>query len=75
MKYNLNLLKRNMMPNLKNYSLRNAIFILNKLRVKIKVNGTGKVVSQSIPVGTKIHKNSLVTLNCKETQISGTIVY
>jgi len=75
MKYNLSLLKRNMMPNLKNYSLRNAIFILNKLRVKIKVNGTGKVVSQSIPVGTKIHKNSLVTLNCKETQISGTIVY
>ncbi len=71
----LNLVKKNKMPDLTNYSLRDAIFVLNKIGIKYKVRGSGKVVAQSISAGQKIHKGLLVTLECKETQINGAVVY
>lgn len=63
------------MPDLKDYSLRDAIFILNKLELKYKINGTGKVVSQSIAAGEKIKKGMICKIDCEEITVTGTMVY
>ncbi|MFO7447998.1 MAG: penicillin-binding transpeptidase domain-containing protein [Ignavibacteriaceae bacterium] len=65
----------NTMPDLKNSSVRDAILTLNKLGIKYKVNGSGRIVSQSISAGEKINKKSLCVLTCEEITVSGTTVY
>ncbi|MEJ5351285.1 MAG: penicillin-binding protein [Melioribacteraceae bacterium] len=55
---------KNVMPDLKNHSLRDAIAILNEIGLNYKIIGTGKVVSQSIEPGTAIDKNSVCYLKC-----------
>ncbi|MEG8948059.1 penicillin-binding protein [Rosettibacter firmus] len=55
---------KNVMPNLINHSLRDAIAILNELGVKYKITGIGKIVSQSIEPGTPINHNSICYLQC-----------
>ena len=67
--------KTKVMPELKDYSLRDAIIILTRLDMKYKVNGAGVVVSQSISPGNKIVKGSTCVLECKEITVPGTIVY
>jgi cell division protein FtsI (penicillin-binding protein 3) len=63
------------MPDLANSSVRDAITILTKLGLKYKVNGSGRVVSQSINAGNKVTKGSLCILECKEITVPGTYVY
>lgn len=63
-KQNIN--ANNIMPDLKNYSLREAIVILTKLGLKYKVSGSGKISSQSITPGTQIKKGSI----CKITSMN-----
>ena len=65
----------NRMPDLKDYSVRDAILILSKLGLKYKVNGSGKVIAQSIQSGGAIHKGSYCILDCKETVVAGAVVY
>ena len=65
----------NVMPNLKNYSIRDAIYLLTKLGIRYKIKGTGKITSQSINPGEKIYSGAVCVLDCKETQINGTVVY
>lgn len=67
--------KTSTMPNLKGYSVRDAMFALSKLGLKFKINGNGKVISQSISSGSEIHQGSFITLNCKEITVSGAAVY
>lgn len=67
--------KTTIMPELKDYSLRDAIMILTRMQVKYKVSGSGVVVSQSIEPGDKIKKGSTCVLECKEIAVSGTTVY
>lgn len=67
--------KTTVMPQLKDYSLRDAIMILTRLEMKYKVRGSGVVVSQSILPGNKIIKGSTCVLECKEVTVPGTIVY
>ena len=43
------------MPNVVGMGARDAVFALEKMGVKVKVNGTGQVKSQSIPAGTRLH--------------------
>jgi len=65
----------NRMPDLKDYSVRDAILILSRLGLKYKVNGSGKVIAQSIQSGDAIHKGSYCILDCKETVVAGAVVY
>lgn len=60
----INVVNKNVMPDLKNHSLRDAIAILNEIGLNYKIIGTGKVVSQSIEPGTAIDKNSVCYLKC-----------
>ncbi len=63
------------MPDLTNYNLRNAILILSKLGVGFKISGSGKIISQSIQPGVKIRKGITCELVCRESVINGTVVY
>jgi cell division protein FtsI (penicillin-binding protein 3) len=63
------------MPDLTNYNLRNAILVLSKLGIDFKINGSGKIVSQSIQPGVKIRKGITCELVCRESEINGTVVY
>jgi cell division protein FtsI/penicillin-binding protein 2 len=65
----------NKMPDLKNYSVRDAISILSELGLKYKVNGSGKVFAQSIQSGDAIHKGLYCVLDCKENVVRGVAVY
>ena len=67
--------KSDIMPDLKKYSLKDAISVLSRLGVKYKVSGAGKIVAQSIPPGEKIRKGILCTLDCRETILNGAAVY
>ena len=53
------------MPNLKNYTKRDAIKILNDLGLKYSIVGSGKVVSQSIKQGTKLNNVLICNLKCQ----------
>ena len=45
---------RTTMPNLKNLSVRKAIAILTELNIDYKIEGSGRVIEQSIPKGKRI---------------------
>jgi len=67
---NQNIKLTNVMPDLKSYSLREALVILNKLELKYKITGSGKISSQSIAPGTIITKGLVCKIICRETQNS-----
>ena len=56
----------NIMPDLRNYSLREALVILTRLGLKYKVSGSGKISSQSILPGSQIKKGAICKINCNE---------
>jgi cell division protein FtsI (penicillin-binding protein 3) len=53
---------KNTLPNLKGMAGMDAVALLENWGLKVKVNGIGKVSSQSIPAGTQVKKNTQVTL-------------
>lgn len=53
---------KNSMPDVRYMTLRDALFALENRRVKVKVEGRGRVVSQDISPGTPITKNTTVTI-------------
>jgi len=57
--------KKGFMPNLKGYSLRDALFILENRGVKVKVEGQGKVYQQSVRPGRGIAIGDKVTLKLR----------
>ena len=52
----------NAMPDVKNMTLKDALYLLENLNVKVLTKGRGKVVAQDIVPGTAINKNQTVTL-------------
>ncbi len=68
-------IKPGSMPDLKQFSLREAIVTLSKIGLKYKVNGSGVVVEQSILPGTNIRKGEYCELFCKEPNLIGATVY
>lgn len=52
----------NQMPDVKGMGLRDALALLEELNLKVKVQGVGKVVAQSIPSGAKIQQQQTVFL-------------
>jgi cell division protein FtsI (penicillin-binding protein 3) len=67
--------KTGVMPDLRNYTVREAIQVLNQIGVKYKLKGTGKVLTQSIMPGEKISGNSLCELTCGENNSRTAVVY
>ncbi len=57
-------INKKIMPNLINYSMRDAIVILNEIGLKYRITGTGRIVSQSIEPGSAIDNNSICYLKC-----------
>jgi cell division protein FtsI (penicillin-binding protein 3) len=50
------------MPDVRNMTLRDALFNLEARGLKVTVQGKGRVVAQDILPGTAIRKNTLVTI-------------
>jgi cell division protein FtsI (penicillin-binding protein 3) len=67
--------KNNLMPDLSNYSLRDAILYLTRIGLKYKVSGSGTVVSQSITPGVKIPKGSICKISCENSKMKGAVIY
>ena len=53
-------IKEHEVPNVKGMGLRDALFILENRGLKVKVNGSGKVVDQSVKPGTKIEGQNIL---------------
>lgn len=52
----------NIVPDLTGMGLRDALFLLEKRHLKVKANGVGKVISQSLPFGHKVTPNETIIL-------------
>jgi cell division protein FtsI (penicillin-binding protein 3) len=57
-----NTIRREVMPNVKGMGLKDALFLLESMGLKVKVKGRGKIVTQSLDPGTNIAKGLTVTL-------------
>ncbi len=54
---------KTVMPDLRGLPAKDALYILENMGLKVKINGSGKVVSQSISRGTRIKRQQKVELN------------
>lgn len=55
-------MKQQVMPNVKGMGLRDALYLLESLGMKVSVKGKGKVANQSLQPGVAISKGATVTL-------------
>jgi cell division protein FtsI (penicillin-binding protein 3) len=53
---------KNVMPDLKSMTLKDALYLLENIDIKVLTKGRGKVVAQDILPGTTINKNQTITL-------------
>lgn len=60
--------KNNLMPDLQNKSMREAVSLFNEIGLKYKVIGTGNVISQSIEPGASIKKGDICLIKCEPTK-------
>ena len=70
-KAKVNIKNKNVMPDLTNYNLRDALNILHQIGLKYKIHGEGKVVTQSILPGIKIKTGQVCSLYCEIKKITG----
>ncbi|MBD0294065.1 MAG: PASTA domain-containing protein, partial [Flavisolibacter sp.] len=50
------------MPDVRNMTLRDALYVLENMDVKVNVKGRGKVLMQDVSPGTPIGRNQSITL-------------
>ena len=60
--FNPEAVSRNLMPDVSGMGLKDALFLLEQIGLRVIVNGRGSVVSQSIKPGTLINKGMPVVL-------------
>jgi cell division protein FtsI (penicillin-binding protein 3) len=53
---------KNSMPNVKGMGLKDALYLLEGMQLKVIVKGRGKVMNQSVVAGTAVNKNTVVVL-------------
>jgi cell division protein FtsI (penicillin-binding protein 3) len=53
---------KNKMPDVKGMTLKDALYLLENMNVKVFVKGKGRVVAQDVLPGTALNKNQTVTL-------------
>lgn len=52
-------------PNLKGMTLKDALYLLENMKVKVIYEGQGKVVSQSLEIGTPVRNDMVIMLKCE----------
>ncbi len=57
-----NLIREQVMPNVKGMGLKDALYLLENMGLKVAVKGKGKIVTQSIVPGVSLAKGITVTL-------------
>lgn len=57
-----NIIRTPVMPNVKGMGLKDAIYLLENMGIKVMIKGKGKVVTQSITQGTTLTKGETVVL-------------
>lgn len=55
-------ISKNIMPDVRNMTLKDALYLLENMDIKVLIKGKGKVVAQDIVSGTTLNKNQIVTL-------------
>ncbi len=68
-------INKNVMPDLRGRTVKDALVILNMLGLNYKINGSGVVTKQSIAPGTIIKTNKDCIVNCSESSVTGANVY
>ncbi len=53
---------RQVIPNVKGMGLKDAIYLMESMDIKVRTSGKGKVISQSVTPGMPIQKNQIVSL-------------
>ena len=56
---------KGLMPNINGMGLKDALYLVGNAGLKARIKGSGKVVSQSIPAGSKIGKGLSVQIELK----------
>jgi cell division protein FtsI (penicillin-binding protein 3) len=54
---------KQLMPDLRGMGLKDALFLLEKMNLKVIAKGKGKVVAQSLEVGQPVTKNNSIVIN------------
>ncbi len=54
--------KKKVMPNVRGMGLKDALYLLENMGVKVTVTGKGKIAAQSVPPGTELAKGVTVLL-------------
>lgn len=49
-------------PDVRNMSLKDALYVLENMNVKVVARGRGRVVAQDVAAGTQVRKNQTITL-------------
>ncbi len=57
-----NSVKKKVMPNVRGMGLKDALYLLENMGVKVTVTGKGKIAAQSVPPGTELGKGVTVLL-------------
>ena len=57
-----NVISKKRMPDVRNMTLRDALYILENFNLKVTVQGRGKVLMQDVVPGASINKNQKITL-------------
>ena len=52
-------------PNVKGMGAKDAVYLLENQGLRVRLLGVGKVISQSIPVGSYVHRGQTITLTLK----------
>jgi len=66
---------RNIMPDLKGKTIKEALVILNDLGIKWSISGSGVITEQSIPAGQVLNKRKTCLLTCSQISATGTRIY
>lgn len=59
-------ISKKVVPNVLGMGARDALYLLENCGLKVKIEGTGKVVGQNIYAGSKIEKGATITLTLKQ---------
>jgi cell division protein FtsI (penicillin-binding protein 3) len=62
---NMQALQKNSMPDVKGMGLKDALYLLENIHMKVIIKGRGKVRTQSIEPGTGLQENQTVTIELK----------
>lgn len=60
-----NVIENGLVPDVKGMGARDALFVLERMGLRVRIQGYGRVVSQSMPSGSRIVRGSSISLELK----------